>query len=36
MFNPYGHMSMTRFYNRALSAQEIIQNYNATRTRFNL
>jgi hypothetical protein len=31
-----GYIPQTQIYNRALSAQEIIQNYNATRTRFNL
>ena len=28
--------AIVRIYNRALSAQEVLQNYNATRTRFNL
>jgi hypothetical protein len=31
-----GNVSAVRVYNRALSAQEITQNYNATKTRFNL
>jgi len=29
-------LSAMRFYNRALSAQEILQNYNALKSRFNL
>jgi hypothetical protein len=31
-----GNFSQTRIYNRALTAQEILQNYNATKTRFGL
>ena len=31
-----GNISNTQLYNRALSATEILQNYNATKTRFNL
>jgi hypothetical protein len=31
-----GNVSMVRFYNRALSAQEIKQNYNATKKRYGL
>jgi hypothetical protein len=31
-----GRISNTKVYNRALSAAEILQNYNATRTRFGL
>ena len=31
-----GNVSTTIFYNRALSAQEILQNYNAQKSRFNL
>jgi hypothetical protein len=31
-----GHMAITRFYNRALSAAEVLQNYNALKTRFGL
>jgi hypothetical protein len=31
-----GRIACTRVYNRALSAQEILQNYNATKTRFGL
>jgi len=34
---PYtGNASITQIYNRALSAQEVLQNYNATKTRFGL
>jgi hypothetical protein len=31
-----GNIANTQIYNRALSAQEVLQNYNATRTRFGL
>jgi hypothetical protein len=31
-----GKLSIVKLYNRALSAQEILQNYNATKTRFGL
>jgi len=31
-----GNITSTRVYNRGLSAQEILQNYNATKTRFGL
>jgi hypothetical protein len=31
-----GNMYQTSIYNRALSAQEVLQNYNATKGRFNL
>jgi hypothetical protein len=31
-----GDISQVQIYNRALSAQEILQNYNATKTRFGL
>ena len=31
-----GNVSIVRHYNRALSAQEVLQNYNATKTRFGL
>ena len=31
-----GSIANTQIYNRALSATEILQNYNATKTRFNL
>jgi hypothetical protein len=31
-----GNIYQTKLYNRALSAQEILQNYNATKTRFGL
>jgi len=31
-----GKVQITRMYNRALSSQEILQNYNATKTRFGL
>jgi hypothetical protein len=31
-----GRISTTQIYNRALSAQEILQNYNATKSRFGL
>lgn len=34
-FNP-GQLSMFQIYNRALSTQEILQNYNATKTRYGL
>lgn len=30
------NLAINQIYNRALSAQEILQNYNATKTRFNL
>jgi len=31
-----GKLGSVRFYNKALSASEVLQNYNATRTRFGL
>ena len=31
-----GNIAQTTVYNRALTAQEVLQNYNATKTRFNL
>jgi hypothetical protein len=31
-----GKISTTRIYNRALTAQEVLQNYNATKSRFGL
>jgi len=31
-----GKMGNFMFYNRALSATEVLQNYNATKTRFGL
>ena len=31
-----GNIYTTQIYNRALSAQEVLQNYNATKTRFGL
>jgi hypothetical protein len=31
-----GNISQTSIYNRALTAQEVLQNYNATKTRFGL
>ena len=31
-----GHLSTVKIYNRALSASEILQNYNATKGRFGL
>jgi hypothetical protein len=31
-----GNLSVVQLYNRALSAQEVLQNYNATKTRFGL
>jgi hypothetical protein len=31
-----GNLPLIRVYNRALSAQEVLQNYNATKGRFNL
>ena len=31
-----GKIAFNRFYNRALSAQEVLQNYNATKSRFGL
>lgn len=34
---PYnGNLNINRIYNRALTAAEVLQNYNATKTRFNL
>lgn len=41
-YDPYeaysfaGNIALTQIYNRALSATEILQNYNATKTRFGL
>ena len=32
----YGNIASFRYYNRALSAQEVLQNYNATKGRFGL
>ena len=31
-----GNIANVQIYNRALSAQEVLQNYNATKTRFGL
>ena len=31
-----GHLSTVKIYNRALSAQEVLQNYNATKKRYGL
>ena len=31
-----GHIAIAQIYNRALSATEVLQNYNATKSRFNL
>jgi hypothetical protein len=31
-----GNVALTRIYNRALTASEVLQNYNATRSRFGL
>ena len=31
-----GNIAISQLYNRALSAQEVLQNYNATKTRFGL
>ena len=31
-----GNIALTQIYNRALTAEEILQNYNATKSRFNL
>ena len=31
-----GNIATTQFYNRSLSATEVLQNYNATKSRFNL
>jgi hypothetical protein len=31
-----GNLALTQIYNRALSATEVLQNYNATKTRFGL
>jgi hypothetical protein len=31
-----GKIGITQIYNRALSAQEVLQNYNATKSRFNI
>jgi hypothetical protein len=33
-YNPKGHLGETRIYNRALSDQEVLQNYNATKKRY--
>lgn len=35
-FNFNGSVAVTQFYSRALSATEVLQNYNATKTRFGL
>jgi hypothetical protein len=35
-FNYNGFVSIVRYYNRALSAQEVLQNYNSSKTRFGL
>jgi hypothetical protein len=35
-FSILGNLSQIRFYNKALSSSEILQNYNATKTRFGL
>jgi hypothetical protein len=35
-FNWNGRISQTRIYTRELSAQEVLQNYDATKSRFNL
>ena len=32
----YGNVPLVQIYNRALSAQEVLQNYNATKARFGL
>lgn len=32
----YGNVAATKIYNRALSSQEVLQNYNAQKTRFGL
>lgn len=34
IYNPKGHLGETRFYNRALSDQEVLQNYNATKGKY--
>ena len=31
-----GDIAVLKHYNRTLSAQEVLQNYNATKSRFNL
>jgi hypothetical protein len=31
-----GRISIVKLYNKALSSQEVLQNYNATKTRFGL
>jgi len=35
-FNYNGFVSIVRYYNRALAADEVLQNYNATKSRYNL
>jgi hypothetical protein len=35
-FSIQGEMSILRFYNRVLSANEVLENYNATRSRFGV
>jgi hypothetical protein len=35
-FNYSGFVSIVRYYNRALTATEVLQNYNATKTRYGL
>ena len=35
-YNLQGLLASSKFYNRTLTAQEILQNYNATKTRFGL
>jgi hypothetical protein len=37
-YNSYfnGNIAIVQIYNRALTAQEVLQNYNATKSRFNL
>jgi hypothetical protein len=36
LYNYTGRVGFTRIYNRALTATEVLQNYNATRSRFGL
>ena len=35
-FELHGNIAQVQMYNRALSAAEILQNYNATKSRFGL
>jgi hypothetical protein len=35
-YRTYGNISSVKLYNRALTPEEVLQNYNATKSRFNL